>query len=169
MAYCIKNQILKSKVYYFPEWAIVGPGYICIRSEFAQKEKIKTCKNPETVDTSIVEKVYNKLPEIVARVSDSPKIEKSIFTHDGPEMWDDSYFVWRIQVDKDKIYEFDAEQVGWILHRLRGKRLKWHLIPWINSQGILVFTNAFDSKDAYAMITCSYSSEREKLMNAVGR
>lgn len=168
MPYCIKNNILKSKVHSFSGWTIVGPGYICIRDEYNQKEKIKICKNPEIIDVSKVEKVYNKLSEIVAKVSTSPKIEKKLFTHDGHEMWEESIFIWRLQVDKDKIYGFDAKQVGWVLHRLRGKRLKWNLVPWSNGQGILVFTNALDNKEVYGMVTCCYSSEYEKIIKAAG-
>jgi hypothetical protein len=157
MAYCINNHILKDKVYYLPEWTIVGPGHICIRDAYAQKEKIKICKNPEE-ETFSEEKVYVTIPKIIAKIQTSPKIEKRLFTHYGPEMYDECPLEWRIQGEKYKIYAFKAKMVGWILWRLRGERLKWHLVPWGNNQGILVFTDAVDFKNVYAMITCHYSS-----------
>lgn len=168
MAYYIKNHMLKDKIYYFPEWIIIG--LVCTRDEYAQKAEIKVCKDPDVPLCAPTEKFYVKLVEVITKIPTAPKIESRIFTHtDYIVVGDPISFQWQILADKGKTYEFDARLVGWVLYRLRGEKLKWHLIPRVNGAGILVFTKAADIDYIYAMVACSYSSEYEKSVYAVGR
>lgn len=163
MAFCIKNHVLRYQIFNFLGWTIIGKGYVCIRDEFANKAKIKVCKNPEFLSSPPTIDIVKTIQRVIGSVQGASGIEKQLFTHNTPEMMDDSRLEWRVQIEKNKIFAFDAKHVGWVLCRLKESgKVIWNLVPWIDG-AVLVFSESPTSKKdppyVYGMVTNHYDSD----------
>lgn len=153
MTYRIANHVIKYPVTRVPNWTVLGNGEITIAYEYADNAKIKCakCASEYPVNINPDHVAYN-MDRFGKDLMCAPAIKKRVFTHDGDTFYPDSKFVWRITIESGECFDFNAEDVGWVLHRLRGKKLKWRAMEYQTEYGLLGIFGREDST-LYSIVT----------------